>query len=94
MCDLVKERKRINELLFLALSGEAARSCEDAGQLSEVALRALREHYDDKCPDECIRKRCEEFAHSVLPPRRHGSGAAEVSASKSTPRARRFSQQP
>lgn len=67
MCDLAKERKRIDELLFGALKGDAARACEDAGQLTQVAIWALREFYDDKCPDECILRRCEAFANSVFP---------------------------
>lgn len=70
MCNLAEERKRIDELLFLALKSKAGRSCSEADELAEIALNLLREHYDDKCPDECIRKRCEEFAHFVIPLRR------------------------
>lgn len=67
MCNLAQERKRIDELLLLALKSDAARKCRNAGELSQIALIALRAHYDDKCPDECIRWRCEEFAMRNAP---------------------------
>lgn len=66
MCDLAKERKHINQVLILALKSDAARECKDSRQLAGVMLEALRAHYADKCPDECIQKRCEEFAASVF----------------------------
>ena len=50
MCNLANERKRINELLILAVNSDAVRSCADATQLMEVSHAALREHYQDKCP--------------------------------------------
>lgn len=65
MCDLAGERKRIDELLLLAVNSDAARECRDESELTVIALGALREHYDDKCPDECIRKRCEQFAAQI-----------------------------
>jgi len=67
MCDLSKERARIDALLSLVLKSDAARACKDTGELADVALEALRAHYGDKCPDECMRKRCEDFAHSAAP---------------------------
>lgn len=80
MCNLAEERKRIDELLFLALKSDSARACADAAELTEVALSALRAHYDDKCPDECIRKRCEEFAAHNAPKLFRGKAASPPDA--------------
>lgn len=85
MCNLANERKRINELLILAVNSDVVRSRADATQLMEVSHAALREHYQDKCPDECIRKRCEEFAQSIALSRQR-TAEMTVTDSQSGPR--------
>jgi hypothetical protein len=70
MCDLATEKQRIDVLLAWAMSREPVRySCNDS-ELAGYGLAVLREYYGDECPDDCIRKRCEEFANMVARSRR------------------------
>lgn len=62
MCDLAKEQKRIDAILGWAAIQEPVRNSIDEAELTDFALAVLREYYADACPDECMRKRCKEFA--------------------------------
>ena len=62
MCDLSKERRRIDALLAWAAIQEPVRVSIDENELAGFGLAVLREYYADTCPDECIRERCMDFA--------------------------------
>jgi hypothetical protein len=66
MCDIAAEKQKIDALLEDAARKNPMRDCADERLLTELALRALREHYEDTCPDECLRRRCTEFAERLL----------------------------
>lgn len=77
MCDIAGERQRIDAILALAAEMEPVRNCLDENRLAEFGLMVLGEYYSDACPDECLRKRCVEFATRLARRRR---GAARGSA--------------
>ncbi|ATQ70093.1 MULTISPECIES: hypothetical protein [Methylosinus] len=66
MCDIAAEKQKIDALLEDAARESPMRDCADERLLTELALRTLREHYEDTCPDECLRRRCTEFAERLL----------------------------
>lgn len=70
MCDLAKERKRIDSILAEAMNESPVRASIDEIELAGYGLAALRSHYALTCSDECMRKRCEEFAALVALSRR------------------------
>ncbi|MGD9541859.1 hypothetical protein [Methylocystis sp.] len=70
MCDLAKERKRIDSILDEAMSQDPVRMSIDEVELAGYGLAALHRHYALSCPDECMRKRCDEFAALVAMSRR------------------------
>lgn len=70
MCNLAKERKRIDSILAEAMNHSSVRTSIDEIELAGYGLAALRSHYAHSCPDECIRKRCDEFAALVAQSRR------------------------
>ncbi len=70
MCDLANERLRIDSILAEAMNQSPVRTSIDAIELAGYGLAALRSHYALSCPDECMRKRCDEFAALVALSRR------------------------
>ena len=70
MCDLASEKQRIDTILHWAMNRGGARLSTDEAELASLGLAALRSVYTDTCPDECMRKRCEEYALSVVQSRR------------------------
>lgn len=70
MCDLERHKRRINSILAAAMNQGSARMSIDEVELAGRGLAALRSHYADACPDECIRKRCDEYAAFVARSRR------------------------
>ncbi|MDP3553490.1 MAG: hypothetical protein Q8R99_05855 [Methylocystis sp.] len=70
MCDLARERKRIDSILADAMNQNSVRLSIDEVELAGYGLAALRSHYALSCPDECMRKRCDEFAAFVALSRR------------------------
>ncbi|MBM3552039.1 MAG: hypothetical protein FJX45_09775 [Alphaproteobacteria bacterium] len=70
MCDLANERRRIDSILAEAMNQSPVRTSIDATELAGYGLAALRSHYALTCPDECMRKRCDEFAALVALSRR------------------------
>lgn len=70
MCDLASEKQRIDSILASAMNHGPARFSADEVELAGHGLAALRGYYADTCPDECMRKRCEEYAAFVARSRR------------------------
>lgn len=70
MCDLALEKNRIDSILAEAMNHGPVRTSIDATELAGYGLAALRTHYALSCPDECMRKRCDEFAAIVALSRR------------------------
>lgn len=66
MCDIAEEKQKIDALLEDAAHVGPMRDCADERMLTELGLRLLREHYADACPDECLRRRCAEFAERLM----------------------------
>jgi hypothetical protein len=70
MCELARERKRIDSILAEAMNQNSVRLSIDEVELAGYGLAALRSHYALSCSDECMRKRCDEFAALVALSRR------------------------
>jgi hypothetical protein len=70
LCDLAKERKRIDSILDEARNQSPVRTSIDEVELAGYGLAALHSHYALSCPDECMRKRCDEYAALVATSRR------------------------
>lgn len=70
MCDIERERNKIDAILERAAAMAPVRDCIDAEFLAEFTFAVLSEHYCDACPDECLRKRCIEFAARTADRRR------------------------
>jgi Glu-tRNA(Gln) amidotransferase subunit E-like FAD-binding protein len=76
MCDLASKKRRIDSILASAMNDGGAGGCVDQDELAGYGIAALRIHYADACPDECIRKRCDEYAAFVAKSRRSKRGDA------------------
>jgi hypothetical protein len=70
MCDLAKERQKIDVMLARAAAMEPLRGCMDRNELIERSLSILTEHYEHACSEKCMRERCEDFVERLLA-RRH-----------------------
>jgi hypothetical protein len=70
MCEIAHERKRIDSILAEAMNQNSVRTSIDEIELAGHGLAALRSHYALSCSDECMRKRCDEFAALVVLSRR------------------------
>lgn len=79
MCDIAGERQKIDGILERAAGMEPMRDCIDEKRLTEFALAVLRDHYSDACPDECLRRRCMDFA-ALLARRREAERQAAAHA--------------
>jgi hypothetical protein len=77
MCGIMQERKRIDEILELAIPETAFPARHDDNTLVEIALVALREHYADICSEEYMHARCEAFV-TRLKRQRWMSGGTEI----------------
>jgi len=75
MCDLVKERQKIDAILARAAAMEPL----DMKELIEHSLSVLREHYEYACSEKCMRERCEDFVERLLARRRAQVALAEGS---------------
>jgi hypothetical protein len=62
MCDIATEKHKIDALLERAARDAPMRDRSDERRLAAYALRMLNEYYSGDCPDECMRRRCEDFA--------------------------------
>jgi len=70
MCDLARERQKIDAMLARAVAIEPARGSFDRQELVERSLSVLREHYEHACSEKCMRERCEDFVERLLALRR------------------------
>jgi hypothetical protein len=72
MCDIARERKRIDLILRAAIARGCSSRRLDAEAMVDVGLTALRDSYADSCSEDCMRARCESFVgrfgHEFLPP--------------------------
>jgi hypothetical protein len=78
MCDIVKERKRINAILAWAMSQPPVIDSVDEAKLAGYGLAVLRRSYSDACPDECLRQKCAEYATFVANLRRSRSDRTPI----------------
>lgn len=65
MCDIAEERQKIDALLEEAARVPPMRDCIDERMLTDLGVLLLHEHYSDACPDECLRRRCADFAERL-----------------------------
>jgi hypothetical protein len=79
MCEIAHERKRIDSILAEAMNQNSVRTSIDEIELAGHGLAALRSHYALSCSDECMRKRCDEFAALVVLSRRARQHALQSS---------------
>jgi hypothetical protein len=70
MCDLAKDKRRIDAILTWAMNQKPVRNSSDETELAGYGLVILRNYYSDTCPDECLRNRCEQFAIRMARSRR------------------------
>ena len=66
MCDLAKERQKIDAILSRAATMEPIRRSMDRKELIEHSLAILREHYEHACSEKCMRDRCEDFVERLI----------------------------
>ncbi|WP_159731046.1 hypothetical protein [Methylosinus sp. Ce-a6] len=66
MCDIEGERRKIDALLEQAARAAPAGVRTDESALAEFCLVAASEYYSTECPDECLRRRCVDFAARVM----------------------------
>lgn len=84
MCDLAKERERINAILEWAGRQRPVRDSVDENELTDFVLAVLQENYADKCP-ECMREVCRDFATRLA--RRQVKGSASTLSNETALRA-------
>jgi len=77
MCDLAKERQKIDAILARAAAMEPIRRSMDTKELIEHSLSILREHYEHACSEKCMRDRCEDFVVRLMARRRAHMALAE-----------------
>lgn len=66
MCDLAKERQKIDAILARAAAMEPMRDSIDTQELIEHSLSVLREDYEHACSENCMRERCEDFVGRLV----------------------------
>ncbi|WP_166141213.1 hypothetical protein [Methylosinus sp. RM1] len=66
MCDIEGEKRKIDALLERAARAAPASARADESALADFCLAAASEFYATECPDECLRRRCEDFAARVM----------------------------
>jgi hypothetical protein len=66
MCDIEAERRKIDALLEAAARAAPASARADESKLAELCLAAASEYYSTECPDECLRRRCVDFAARAM----------------------------
>ncbi|WOJ90806.1 hypothetical protein RZS28_05840 [Methylocapsa polymorpha] len=62
MCDMIKERIRINKILNEAISSNVDRDLTKLDELTQLCFAALQVHYHGQCVDECLEATAREFA--------------------------------
>jgi hypothetical protein len=62
MCDLIKERIRINKILAHTVSIRLDNTPASLEELTQLCVLALQIYYDRACPDECVEATARTFA--------------------------------
>lgn len=62
MCDIVKDRIRINKILAHALSMRLDNTAASLEELTQLCVVALQLYYDGACPDACVEAKARTFA--------------------------------
>lgn len=78
MCDIIKDRIRINKILEHTVSLRLDTKPTNLDELTRLCVVALQIYYDGACPDECVADKARNFAvwhlahlsQSDQPPRR------------------------
>ena len=94
MCDLAKERQKIDAILARVTAMEPVHCSIDESELIEHSLAVLHDYYIDACSEACMRERCREFVERLVARRRAlgftpsaglttGSGSAPLDARRS-----------
>jgi hypothetical protein len=73
MCGPYKHGKKIDALLFWAMTRGPLRDSTDANRLTEFGLAVLREQYGDLCSEDCMRERAARFAENLIGSRSKGT---------------------
>ncbi|CAN2532267.1 hypothetical+protein [Methylocapsa aurea] len=66
MCDIEGEKRKIDALLERAARAAPASVRASESALAEFCTTAASDHYSTECPDECLRRRCSDFAARVM----------------------------
>ncbi|MBG0811066.1 hypothetical protein IY145_16975 [Methylosinus sp. H3A] len=66
MCDIRGEKRKIDALLERAARAAPANVRADESALAEFCMITASEYYSTECPDECLRRRCADFAARVM----------------------------
>jgi hypothetical protein len=61
MCDIEKERRKVDVLLDTSISAFWFEDPRNKTTLVELACKCLHEDYCHLCSDGCIRARCEDY---------------------------------
>lgn len=62
MCDIIKERIRINKLLAHTIWLRLNDMPVSLDELTELCVMTLQIYYDGACPDECVEAKARHFA--------------------------------
>ncbi|HUI20207.1 MAG TPA: hypothetical protein VLZ74_04105 [Methylocella sp.] len=62
MCDIIKERIRINKILAHAVSMRLDHTPATLEELTQLCVVALQLYYDGACPDECVARTARRFS--------------------------------
>lgn len=62
MCDIMKERTRINKILAHTISLRLDTRPTNLDELTHLCVIALQIFYDGACPDECVADKARNFA--------------------------------
>ncbi len=62
MCDIIKERIRINKILTHTIGIRLDNTPASLEELTQLCVLALQLYYDGACPDECLEATARTFA--------------------------------
>lgn len=62
MCDIIKERIRINKILAHTVGIRLDTRPTNLDELTRLCVVALQIYYDGACPDECVVDKARNFA--------------------------------
>jgi hypothetical protein len=88
MCDLAKERQKIDAMLARAVGMDPLGGSMGRKELIEHSFTILREHYEHACSEKCMRERCEEFVERLLAGRRAQTAPSKGALPSLRPEAR------